>query len=82
VRLDPRELTLAKGQTVSIDSSSRVLLDPKARVLADGEMRVQAPPISVAQQGGLSQPAVKVPTITNFTVFKSISFGKGRVETG
>jgi hypothetical protein len=28
VQLQPTELTLAKGQTVSLDSNSRVLLDP------------------------------------------------------
>jgi hypothetical protein len=49
VQLQPTELTLAKGQTVSLDSNSRVLLDPTSKVLADGEMRVHAPTISAPQ---------------------------------
>jgi hypothetical protein len=81
VEIEPHELALAKGQTVSIDPSSRVLLDPSARVLADGELQVQVPSISVPRvsrpQGG---PVV--PTITNFEVFKSVPFDKGMVMTG
>jgi hypothetical protein len=81
VHVTPNELSLAKGQTVSFDSSSRLLLDPKATVTADGELRVQAPSVSAPQSATPRSPA-KVPNITNFTVFKSVPFDKGSVMTG
>jgi hypothetical protein len=81
VEIDPHELALAKGQTVSIDSNSRVLLDPSARVLADGELQVQVPSISVPR-ASRPQGGPVVPTITNFEVFKSVPFEKGTVMTG
>jgi hypothetical protein len=81
VQLKPNELSLAKGQTVSIDSQARVLLDPKATVTADGELRVQAPSVS-APQSVAPRPTGNVPNITNFTVFKTVPFDKGSVMTG
>jgi hypothetical protein len=81
VQLKPNELSLAKGQTVSLDSNSRLLLDPKATVTADGELRVQAPSVS-APQNTVSRAATKAPNITNFTVFKTVPFDKGAVMTG
>src|SRR6476620_4213013 len=33
VKLEPHEIYLAKGQTVSLDNNSRVLLDPAAKVI-------------------------------------------------
>jgi hypothetical protein len=81
VELQPSELVLAKGQTISLDGSSRVLLDPRSKVFADGEMRVQAPSISAPQIETGRQPS-KISTITNFTVFKTVPFDKGLVMTG
>ena len=77
VQLKPNELSLAKGQTVSIDSQARVLLDPKATVTADGELRFQAPSIS-APQSVAPRPTGNVPNITNFTVFKTVHLTRGR----
>jgi hypothetical protein len=81
VQLEPHEISLAKGQAVSLDSQARVLLDPKAAVTADGELRVQAPSIS-APQNATPRPPPKAPNITNFTVFKMVPFDKGAVMTG
>jgi hypothetical protein len=81
VQLEPREIMLAPGQTISLDPSSRLLLDPSAKVLADGEITLQGPSISLPQ-GTASRSASSVPTITNFTVFKSVPFEKGAVQTG
>jgi hypothetical protein len=81
VHVTSNELSLAKGQTVSFDSSSRLLLDPKATVTANGELRVQAPSVSAPQSTMPRSPA-KVPNITNFTVFKTVPFDKGSVMTG
>jgi hypothetical protein len=81
VQLQPSELVLAKGQTVSLDSRSRVLLDPASKVLADGELRIQAPSIS-APQTDSTKSVPRPSTITNFTVFKTVPFDKGAVQTG
>jgi hypothetical protein len=81
VRIEPRELTLARGQTISLDGNSRVLLDPTAKVRADGEIKIQTPSISVPQSITPRSPT-RVTTITNFTVFKSVPFEKGTVMTG
>jgi hypothetical protein len=81
VQLEPHEIYLAKGQTVSFDNNSRVLLDPAAKVIANGELTVLAPSISLPQERS-QKPVSKIPVITNFTVFKRVSFGNGNVMTG
>jgi hypothetical protein len=58
-----------------------VRLDPAARVLVDGEITVQGPSISVPQALPSRSPS-SIPTIVNFTVFKSVPFDKGTVQTG
>jgi hypothetical protein len=80
VTLDPTEITLARNQTIRLDRESKLRLDPDAKVRADGEMRVQAPSFSVPRT--VPKPTSPVPTITNFTVFKQLPFGKGVVMTG
>src|SRR5262249_10940050 len=81
VELQPSELSLAKGQTISLDPSSRVLLDPMAKIRADGEIQIQSPSISA---GGDTprRTSSTTPIITNFTVFKRVEFEKGQVWTG
>jgi len=81
VEIQPHELSLAKGQTITFDESSRLLLDPSAKILVEGEVKVQTPTISVPQT---VSPRTKslTPTITNFTVFKSVPFEKGSIQTG
>ncbi len=81
VQLQPSELSLAKGQTISLDPSSRVLLDPTAKVRADGEIQVLGPSISTLE-GMKPRQTTNIPTITNFTVFKIMQFEKGQVFTG
>jgi hypothetical protein len=81
VHIEPHEIALAKGQTISIDMNSRVGLDPKATVLAQGEITVPMPTVSVPQ-GAAGKSATGVPIITNFTVFKSLPYDKGDVLTG
>ena len=81
VQFDPHEIPLAKGQEITFDPTSRLQLDPGAKVIADGDVRIQMPSISVPQN---STPRTKgiVPTLTNFTIFKSVPFEKGVVQTG
>src|ERR1700738_259179 len=81
VEIQPHELSLAKGQTITFDENSRLLLDPSAKILVEGEVKIQTPTISVPQS---ASPRTKslTPTITNFTVFKSVPFEKGSIQTG
>jgi hypothetical protein len=81
VQIEPRELSLAKGQTISIDQSSRLRLDPAAKVIANGELQVEAPSISVPQSTPSASRAA-MPPITDFTVFKSVPFQDGDILTG
>ncbi|MGL5164706.1 MAG: hypothetical protein ACRC9K_02320 [Afipia sp.] len=80
VQLEPNEISLAKGQEILFDSNSRIQLDPTAKILLDGEIKIQAPTISVPQN--VARPVSRIPTITNFTIFKSVPFEKGMVLTG
>src|SRR5262249_40259804 len=79
VHLEPSEVALVQGQTISLDSNSRLLLDPSAKVRVEGE--IQVPAISVPQVVP-SRSNSPIPTIVNFTVFKSVPFGKGVIQTG
>lgn len=81
VDVQPHELKLATNQTITLDESSRIRLDPSAKIFVEGDVKVQTPTISVPQT---FTPRAKTatPTITNFTVFKSVPFEKGTVQTG
>ena len=81
VQLEPREIALAQGQTVSLDNSSKLILDPAARVRADGEITIQGPSVSTPPTGP-NRTAAPIPNISNFTVFKAVKFDKGVVQTG
>lgn len=81
IEITSPELTLAKGATVSLDSSSRLSLDASAKVVADGEIRIQTPAISTPRTP-TPKNAAQTKTIANFTVFKSVPFEQGNVLTG
>lgn len=81
VQLEPHDLSLAKGQTVSLSADSHVLLDRSSTVVANGDITVQLPSISVPPNV-MPRAAGKMPLVTNFTVFKAVAFGKGSVMTG
>jgi hypothetical protein len=81
VKFDPREIALSKGQTIAFDPTSRLQLDPGAKVVANGEIKLQIPNISVPQNAPTRAKGI-APTITNFTIFKSVPFEKGVVQTG
>jgi hypothetical protein len=81
VQFEPREIALSKGQTITFDPTSRLQLDPSAKVIADGDIRIQTPNISVPQSTAVRAKGI-APIITNFTVFKSVPFEKGAVQTG
>lgn len=81
VKFEPRTIALASGQTVALDPTSHVRLDSNAKVLADGEVKIQLPTISIPQAVA-GKPKGVAPTIANFTVFKSVPYEKGTVQTG
>lgn len=81
VQFEPHEIALSKGQTITFDSTSRLQLDPSAKIIADGDIRIQVPNISVPQSVAPRSKGI-APTITNFTIFKSVPFEKGAVQTG
>jgi hypothetical protein len=56
-------------------------LDPSAKVIADGDLRIQIPNISIPQSAAPRSKGI-APTITNFTIFKSVQFEKGTIQTG
>src|ERR1700730_17182093 len=80
VQLEHPEIKLAEVQTASLDSRSRLLLDPSASVRADGDITIQGPAISGPK--ATTTTASPLPSIANFTVFKSVPFNKGVVQTG
>jgi hypothetical protein len=81
VQFEPHEIALSKGQAVTLDPASRLQLDPSAKVVADGDVRIQIPNISVPQSAAPRSKGI-APTITNFTIFKSVPFEKGVVQSG
>jgi hypothetical protein len=81
VDIEPRQLQLASNQTVAIDPTSRIQIDPASRIPADGELKVQLPALP-ASQPSIQRASSRIPTITNFTIFKSVPYLKGDVMTG
>ena len=77
VQLEPHEIALAKGQTISLDTTAMVVLDPKSTVKVDGQIALESPSISIPKGS-----AQRVPMITNFTVFKRVPFQTGAIMTG
>ena len=75
VTLDPdsRVVKLAEGGTVRLTDSSTVRL-------ADGEVRLEQPSVMprAAVNNGSHDPAIQ----TSVTVFKTVKYGAGYVETG
>jgi len=82
VQLEPHEIRLAKDETITLDSKSRVLLDPAAKVNADGELTVHVPSVYPTSSAARPRAGNNTPMITNFTVFKKVPFDKGDVMTG
>jgi hypothetical protein len=81
VTFEPHEVSLSAGQTVSLDPTSRLRLDPSAKVTADGEIKIQMPTITIPQ-ASIPRPKGGTPVISNFTIFKTVPFANGTVQTG
>jgi hypothetical protein len=76
LQIEPHEISLAKGQTISLDPTATISLDPKSAIKVDGQIELQAPSISTPQ-GSSSSSTQRITTITNFTVFKRVPFQNG-----
>ena len=73
------ELKLAPRQTVRLADGTTVKLDPSSTVRVVGDVKMPQP--SARQL----QPEIKIGDqlpFTSYTIFRSVSFGAGRVETG
>jgi len=81
VSVNPNEIRLASGQTISLDPRSQVLLDPKAMVRVQGDINIPLPSVSIPQNT-VGRSAANFPIITNFTVFKELPYRNGNVFTG
>jgi len=72
-------LRLETGATVSLDPAATVHLDPQARV-AIANPDLQRP--SERQLGQRPGGSSAIKPVTDYTIFKTVSFGAGIVQTG
>lgn len=76
------ELKLASGQTVKIKEGATVKLDPQSSVRVVGDLKVDIPqPTKQQLQVEATSESNELP-ITDYTIFKSVSFGSGLVVSG
>lgn len=76
------ELTLAKGQKVTLMEGTVVKLDPSSTVRIVGDLRVNVPQPSKEQLQLETMSGSKELPFTRYTIFNSASFGQGTVVTG
>lgn len=74
------ELRLLSGQQVTLSEGATVKVDPSSSVRVVGEVKVPRPSKSQLQEG-MTSAAHEMP-FTTYTIFRSVNFGLGRVETG
>lgn len=73
------ELRLLPGQTLSLAEGSTVKLDPKSSVRVVGDVKMPQPSARQLQPNVMSGDQLP---FTSYTIFRSVPFGSGRVETG
>lgn len=71
-------VALEPDQIVALDPNATVALDPNAKVKVTGQVSVNIPTPPPSATPSRAAPKV----VTDFTVFKSVRFGNGRVESG
>jgi hypothetical protein len=79
--LSPKtELRLASGQTVKLEEGAMVGLDPNASVRIVGDIKIPKPS---PEQLQVNTPngSDELP-FTSYTIFKTVNYGSGNVETG
>jgi hypothetical protein len=76
------EIRLAAGQTVALEDGAIVGLDPNSSIRVVGDLKVDMPQPSKRQlQLDTTTKSEELP-FTNYTIFKSVSYGSGDVVTG
>jgi hypothetical protein len=76
------EVSLAAGQTVTLHEGATVKLDPNSTIRVIGDLKYNLPQPSKQQlQEDATSRGNELP-FTSYTVFKSINYGAGWVDTG
>jgi hypothetical protein len=73
------ELRVAAGQTVKLAEGTTVKLDPNSIVRVAGDIKMPQPSNRQLQPNAMSGDQLP---FTTYTIFRSVDFGAGRVETG
>jgi hypothetical protein len=73
------QLTLASGQTVKLAEGTTVKLDPNSSVRVAGDIKMPQPSNHQLQPNTMSGDRLP---FTTYTIFRSVPYGAGRVETG
>jgi hypothetical protein len=73
------ELRLAAGQVVKFADGTIVRLDPNSSVRVVGDIKVPQPSTRQLQPNARSGDQLP---FTSYTIFRSVEYGQGRVETG
>lgn len=76
---NPPDLKLAAGQTVKLQEGAIVKLDPASSVRVQGEIKTPQPSQRQLQTDVMNGEQLP---FTSYTIFRSVAFGQGRVETG
>jgi hypothetical protein len=82
VRLDAHEVAL-EAAPLKLDPGATVALDPEARLTVDlASAATPRPSPEQLKDNGAPPDPDKAKVVTDFTVFKNVAFGTGRVVTG
>jgi hypothetical protein len=73
------EVRLGGGQTVKLAEGTTVKLDPNSSVRVVGDLKVPKPSNRQLQPNTMNGDRLP---FTSYTIFRSVPFGSGRVETG
>jgi hypothetical protein len=79
--LSPKaELRLANGQTIKLDERATVRLDPNSSIRVVGDLKMPQPSEEQLQRDRTSENDYL--PFTSYTIFKTVNYGSGAVETG
>jgi hypothetical protein len=80
ISLDPKaELKLAPGQSVKLLEGTVVRLEPNSTVRVVGNITMPQPSARQLQANAMNGDRLP---FTSYTIFRSVAYGSGRVETG
>jgi hypothetical protein len=76
------QLRLASGQTVKLDEDATVKIDPNSSVHVVGDLKVEVPQPSKDQLQPDTTSASNDLPITDYTIFRNVTYGSGQVVSG